>query len=302
MSLFTRRDTDPPPGAPVGELTISPREFARWKALIHEKSGINLGPEKLDLVRARLGKRLRKLGLTSFQDYFDMVTERDRTGQELVTAIDLITTNKTEFFRERNHFDMIAREIVPRWMEERRGVPGRKLRCWCAACSTGEEPYSLAVTFLEIPGFSVEWNIKILASDLSTRVLRSATAGIYGADRLGNLRREQIARHFQKVDDQRYRIAPAAKRLVAFRHHNLITGAFPFEEKLDIVFCRNVMIYFDEPTKAALVSNLARMLKPDGYLFVGMSESLQRITAGLRYVAPSVYHKEGNVGGAPAEA
>lgn len=298
MNLFTKNKNSRQESARGGELVITPGQYRKWRDLIYEKSGINLGQEKLDLVRARLSKRLRKLGLTSFDDYFDMVTRRDETGHELITAIDLLTTNKTDFFREREHFNMISEKIIPGWISDAGRFGGKKLRCWCAACSSGEEPYSLALTLLGIPSFMEAWDVRILASDLSTRVLRAASAGVYSKDRLDSLSGDQITRYFEKADGDKYRVKEKVKRYIAFRHHNLITGKFPFEGKLDLVFCRNVMIYFDEPTKATLVANLANMLKPGGYLFVGMSESLQRISAGLTYVAPSVYQK--SAGAPPA--
>ncbi len=292
LSLFTKNKTGQSNSKSSTELTITPGQYKKWRDFIYEKSGINLGPEKHDLVRARLSKRMRELSIVSFDDYYDMVVNRDQTGQEVTTAIDLLTTNKTDFFREREHFDMIANQIIPEWRADSGRSGGRKLRIWCAACSSGEEPYTIAMTLLGIPSFMDEWNVKILASDLSTRILRTASTGVYHKDRFSGVDKSLLSRYFSKVNDDRYQVIDQVKRHIVFRHHNLITGKFPFEGKLDIVFCRNVMIYFDEPTKATLVANLARMLKPGGYLFVGMSESLQRITAGLKYVAPSVYKKD----------
>ncbi|MCC7492811.1 MAG: protein-glutamate O-methyltransferase CheR [Fimbriimonadaceae bacterium] len=259
--------------------------FEQFRTLIYDASGIALQANKEALVAARVAKRMRRLGIDRYETYLDHVTA-DRSGEELVHLLDAISTNVTSFFRESTHFDLLAK-LVPQWAAER----GGKLRFWSAACSSGEEPYTLAMVLdRALEGRAVDW--KILATDISTRVLEKAAAGVYEPARMGGITPDLRARYFSSCggrDERLYQVVPELRQRVLFRRINLATPPFPFKNQLDAVFCRNVMIYFDAATRGRLVDEIARHLRPGGYLFVGHAESLTGLPTALRTVQPSVY-------------
>lgn len=269
------------------EYNLSDREYAQFRALIYGKSGIALGDNKKSLVISRLSKRLRDLGMPGFQAYYELVAQ-DPEGEEFTRLLDLISTNKTDFFREPKHFEFLREQILP---EQRRS---RSLRVWSSACSTGEEPYSIAMTLydgVEEPG---QWDFRILASDLSTRVLAKAASGIYDLERLRDLDAEKVHRHFLQgcgAHEGCVKIKPHLGRMISFRRLNLMDASFPIRSPLDVIFCRNVMIYFDRPTQETLIAKFHRYLRPGGYLFIGHSESLQWIRHSFLSLAPTIYRK-----------
>jgi chemotaxis protein methyltransferase CheR len=265
---------------------MSRATFSRFRGLIYRLSGIALGEGKEGLVRARVSKRMRLLGLQDYDAYLDQLLS-DPSGEEIIHLLDVISTNVTSFFREESHFQALS-EITARWRTEKRS----RLRLWSAACSTGEEPYSMAMTLLEaLDGRPID--LKILATDLSTRALARACAGSYGADRTALVPRDFRARYFES--DVRYpsmlRVGPELRRIVSFARLNLARPPFPMSGPFDAVFCRNVMIYFDMEIRRHLLAQIHSLLRPGGYLFVGHSESLSGLTAGLKTVHPSVYVK-----------
>jgi chemotaxis protein methyltransferase CheR len=265
-------------------------EFIR--KLVFDRSRINLGSGKKELVASRIAKRLRTLRLNSFGDYCDYL--RSAPGSEEITdLLDVISTNVTEFFRESAHFDFLQQKALPDWLK----LPGsarNPFRVWSAACSSGEEPYTLGIVlseFFQNRGAHV-W--KVDASDISTRILERARKGIYRAERVQLPSGEFLRRYFQKGVGEyegQYRIKTEIREKVSFHHLNLFSQ-FPFTSPFDVIFCRNVMIYFDRPTQENLVSRLRDMLVPGGYLFVGHSESLVAIRHGLKSVQPSIYRRE----------
>jgi chemotaxis protein methyltransferase CheR len=276
----------------VRELT--PEEYELFRALVYRHSGINLGSQKMQLVRARLGKRLRAGGFTSYRQYYDFV-RGDRTGQELTLLIDAISTNTTHLFRESQHFEFLA-ATIRRWTDPPSGRRRTPIRIWSAGCSSGEEPYSIAMTvddlLRERPGVL----FKILATDISTRMLERARVGIFPADRLANVPPEFKHRYFvrlQQAGETCFQIVPALRESVRFARFNLMEERFPFRNRFDVIFCRNVMIYFDRPTQERLVASLDKVLCPGGYLLIGHSESLSSISHRLTYVRPTVYQKPG---------
>ncbi len=271
------------------DFEISTEEFQRFRTLIYDESGISLNNQKQGLVASRLSKRLRDLGLSTFSEYYDQLT-KDSSRDEFTRMLDLISTNKTDFFREPKHFDFLREEILPQLGSQQR------IRIWSSACSTGEEPYTIAMTLYDGVSNPTQWDCKILASDLSTRVLAKAAAGVYDVDRVHDVSPETVKRHFLRgrgESDGRLKVKPHLSAMIQFRRLNLMDEQFPIKNPLDLIFCRNVMIYFDRPTQERLVNKFHRYLKPGGHLFIGHSESLQWVTHPFTVVAPTIYRKDG---------
>jgi len=264
-------------------LVLSDRELGRVITLVYARSGITLHQGKRELVVARLQKRLRALGCGSFGEYIDRV-EREKTGEELVQLLDAIATNHTHFFREVSHFDFLATRGVAGL------APGAPLRVWSAPCSTGEEPYTIAMT-LQMKAPSARY--QILASDLSTKALATARAGVYRLTSVQSLPRDVLRRFFERgLGEQEglVRVKREIRREVSFRHLNLLE-IDDLGERFDAIFCRNVMIYFDRPVQQRVVSMLERHLAPGGHLFIAHSESLNGITHGLTWVGPATFQR-----------
>ena len=260
--------------------------FDKYRGLIFKTSGILLKENKQPLLIARLGKRMRALGIGDFGQYYQRVVS-DETGRELGELVNAISTNVTNFFRENQHFDFLAR-YAAEWAPK----GAVKLRGWCAACSTGEEPYSIAFTLLE--NLPSEATFEIVASDISTKVLQIAKFGAYRDQDLAKFRGDLLKRYFQiGVDSAEsfYRVKENVRSLISFRQINLSTPPFAVDGQLDFIFCRNVMIYFDQHLKTRLLDQFHSLLKPDGLLFVGLSESLGGNTPEFINVQPSVYRK-----------
>ncbi|HEX4350753.1 MAG TPA: protein-glutamate O-methyltransferase [Verrucomicrobiae bacterium] len=259
--------------------------------LVYERSRIHLGPDKRVLVTSRLAKRLRHHRLTDYGEYCDLLRSPGG-GEELQFLIDRISTNHTHFFRELKHFDFLSGTVIPSWQaQSRRTGP---FRIWSAASSTGEEAYSIAIHLAEnfAPAGSGRWQIE--GTDISTRVLEIAGRGIYEADKLGSIAPDMLRRHFQRGVNEwsgHLRVKEELRRRVNFLHLNLLDGNYPFARTFDLIFCRNVMIYFDRPTQETLVRQLAEKLVPGGHLLVGHSESLSGVKHGLKLVRPAIYVK-----------
>ncbi|GJL67366.1 MAG: chemotaxis protein methyltransferase [Nitrospirales bacterium] len=267
--------------------TLSDKEFEQFKYLIYQQVGITLDAPKKTLLVSRLGKRLRDLQLSSYQAYYDRVSG-EGGEEELMKLLDLVSTNKTDFYREPVHFDFLREQILPEMQ------PAKTLRIWSSASSSGEEPYTIAMTLFDAIADINRWDIKILASDISTRVLAKASSGIYEEERVRQLSNDLVKRHFLRgkgPQEGKLQVRPQIARLVAFRRINLMDPTFPIRSQLDVIFCRNVMIYFDRPTQAKLMNKFFRYLRPGGYLFIGHSESLQWIDHQFRYLRPTIYQK-----------
>lgn len=275
-------------------IELSNVDFEKIRGLVYKQSGINLHAGKKELVKARLGKRLRDGNFRSFAEYFRFVTTKEGTD-ELIVMIDSISTNLTSFFREDSHFHRL-RQVVPEMMkaaDNGRCVPN--LRIWSAGCSTGEEPYSLSIALKEIIK-NRNSNLKILATDISTTTLRAAVAGVYPKEKTKKIPPLLLRKYFQIGQGSwngYYRVKKDLKDSVEFMKFNLMeTPAFhAFNDSFDIIFCRNVMIYFDKETQAGLIRRFYDCLKEKGYLFIGHSESLTGLNHRLDYIEPSVYRK-----------
>ena len=271
---------------------LSDRDFRRFSALVYEKCGINLHHGKKELVRARLAKRLRETGFKNFNAYYRFVTQEDN-GDELVKMLDAISTNLTSFFREEKHFHFLKQVVFPTFVAGKNRAGFRKARFWSAGCSTGEEPYSLAILLLEYFGKNPNFDARILATDISTKVLAQAKRGVYPAVRLENIPANVVRKYFQRgYGDQEgyFRVKPPLKKMVKFNQFNLMEP-LPFKEAFNLIVCRNVMIYFNKKTQQALVDKFYNTLLDGGYLFIGHAETLTGIEHRFKYVRPSVYHR-----------
>jgi len=273
-----------PDAAGFRELTAG--EFEQIRKLAHEKFGLNLRDGKETLVSSRLGKMIRSRKFSSFQEYIRFVVA-DGSGTALTELIDALTTNHTSFFREAGHFEFLRQTILPTLRERER------IAIWSAACSSGEEPYSIAFCLLDELGEAALSRIRILATDISTRVLEKARQGTYPAEKFEGVPLQQLRRYVLRGEGASagsYRVKPQIRATVEFARVNLMDSLLQFGP-VPVIFCRNVMIYFDKPTQQDLVGRLADRLEPGGYLFVGHSESLNSVKHTLQYVRPAVYRK-----------
>jgi chemotaxis protein methyltransferase CheR len=261
--------------------------------LVYSHSRINLGPDKRELVSARLGKRLRATNITSISDYCRFLQQKE-SGDELAHLIDAISTNHTFFFREPQHFEFLTKTLVPEMEARRATAKWQSFNVWSAASSSGEEPYSIAIALLEYFGNRSTWPWRIEATDISHKILQKARVGVYREDAVSKASPSVIRTHFQKgfgPQDGNYRVKPHVQECVTFRQLNLLEGTPPFNEPFQLIFCRNVMIYFDRPTQEELVARLTRQLVPGGYLFVGHSESLSGVKHTLETIKPAIYRR-----------
>jgi chemotaxis protein methyltransferase CheR len=268
---------------------LSDRDLRAIADLVYAKSGITLHSGKRALITARLQKRVKHGGFASFAQYLKHV-ESDASGDELTALLDAIATNHTSFFREAQHFEFLRDVVLPPLMAR---PDGAKVLGWSAACSTGEEPYTIAMTCNDKLGAQAAHRVRLLASDLSTKVLKIAKAGVYKADRIDGLPLDTLRRHFEKglgAQAGTVRVAQSVRQLVEFRQINLLDPVTP-GPPFDFIFCRNVMIYFDAAVQQRVVSALERRLTIGGYLFISHSESLNGVKHGLRWVAPAVYRR-----------
>jgi len=267
---------------------ITDTEFSQLAALIKTHYGIHLKYEKKAMLAGRLHQLLQRLQLDSFSDYYRYLLA-DRTGSAAAELINHISTNHTFFMRETSHFDYLRYEALPALQKQ---IKDRDLRIWCAGCSTGEEPYTLAMIIDEYFGANKHlWDTSLLATDISTKALEQAIQGSYSADTVSPLPPVWKSNYLRRMKDGRYSFADFIKREIVFRKFNLIESRYPFKRRFHAIFCRNVMIYFDAPTKDALIRRFYNATEPGGYLFIGHSESLERNQYGYQYVMPSVYRK-----------
>ncbi|MBK9471014.1 MAG: methyltransferase domain-containing protein [bacterium] len=266
---------------------MTPAELAAYQKLLFDQTGIVLQDNKRALVEARVSLRLRALGMSSYGEYLELLRQ-DRTGEELVQLIDAVSTNVTHFFREDEHFRFLS-EVTEGWA--RQGAD--RLRIWSAACSTGEEPYSIAMTVGTSNGRR-NADIRILATDISTRVLAEAQSGRYPEARLSTVPEARRRTCFTSVSAEGetfYEVKPELRRLVMFRRLNFKAMPYPIRGTFDVIFCRNAMIYFDRPQRERMVREFARLLRPGGYLLVGHAETLIGMSDCFRVIRPSIYER-----------
>lgn len=273
---------------------MSDREFSHFAEFIYDTCGIKMPPVKKTMLEARLQKRLRVLGVGSFHEYADYLFSREGQGLELIHLIDVVTTNKTDFFREPAHFDYLVSTALPT-LAESRGVGFRRgLSLWSAGCSSGEEPYTLAMVLAEFAEQNQGFSYNILATDICTTVLDKAKLGIYGEERVEPVSLPLKRKYLLRGKDRQsglVRIVPELRSRIRFRRLNFMDDDFGMREPMDIIFCRNVVIYFDKRTQERLLNKFARYLIPGGYLFMGHSETLSGLDVPFAQVASTVYRK-----------
>jgi chemotaxis protein methyltransferase CheR len=271
---------------------LSSRDYARLCELIYAEAGIHLGDGKMIMLEGRIRRRLKALELQSYGQYCDYLFGPRGIKEEIVHLIDVVTTNKTDFFREAEHFNFLVSTALPDLTKCNRG--GRPLLIWSAGCSTGEEPYTLAIVLSEYAETHPDFSFRILATDISTTVLAKAETGVYATNDVAPVSpvlRKKYFMHSRQPGSNQVRVAPELRQLVEFRRLNFMDSDYGVLETVDAVFCRNVIIYFDRPTQERILGRLAQSLAPGGYLFVGHSETLQHMNLPLRPVAPALYRR-----------
>jgi chemotaxis protein methyltransferase CheR len=270
---------------------ISDKEFQLLRSLIYERFGINLTEQKRTLVTSRLQKILWKHNFTNYEQYYEYL-QKDTSGRALSDLVDRISTNHTYFNREKDHFDFFLNKALPETVQKLKAQNSRDIRIWCAGCSSGEEPYMLLMLMKEYLGSEYGmWDAGILATDISDRALGIAKSGRYNEERVSTIPPGLRNKYFKKQGTDEWLVSEELRKQAVFRRFNLMNTAFPFKKPFHIIFCRNVMIYFDQQTRDALVNRFYRSTERDGYFFIGHSESLGRENCPYRYVMPAVYKK-----------
>lgn len=271
---------------------LTDNEFSRYQDAIFDHAGIFLPPVKKMLLSGRLSKRIKQLGLATYGEYLDRV-QADRSGEEMIIMLDAVTTNETHFFREPRHFDFLERIAYPLWQQQAaEGKRQRSLRFWSAACSSGEEPYSLSMSLQENFPVQSGWELDILASDISRAVLDKARSGIWPIKRAAEIPEPLLKQYMLRgTGSQAGKMKAAAEtgRPIRFERINLNDQRYPVSKGLDAIFCRNVLIYFNKESRARVVDRLLDLLAPDGYLFLGHAESLSGMSDRVRSLAPAIY-------------
>lgn len=275
----------------IVSVALSEAEFENLSRLVYERFGIYLPPEKRTMVTVRLQKVLRRMGMTSFRQYYEYIV-KSSSNEPLIEFANHITTNHTFFFREKDHFDYLIKRVLPEMTAPLKRRQDYDFRMWCAGCSSGEEAYMLAMLMMEFFGAEYSmWKAGVLATDISEKALAVADGGDYVEERIALLPEEYKRKYFQALPDKIWRVKPFLKQDVVFRKFNLMNDVFPFKKPFHVIFCRNVMIYFDKPTRNALVQRFYDCLVPGGYLFIGHSETIDRTSSDFRYIIPALYQK-----------
>jgi len=272
-------------------MAISDKEFNALRQLIYDRFGINLTDEKRSLLVGRLQKMIRDKKLGTFQNYYDYLNT-DSTGEAVSNLINLVSTNYTYFNREKDHFDYFQNTALPNICEQLKKQNRKDLRIWCAGCSTGEEPYTLLMLMHEYLGHKYSsWDAGILATDISLQVLDTAQQGIYPVDKVASLPDSLQRKYFTKCANGKMQVCDTLRNEITFRRFNLMNKTFPFKKQFQIIFCRNVMIYFDQDTRNALVQRFHQNMEAGGYFFIGHSETLGRDNTLFKYLFPAAYQK-----------
>lgn len=272
---------------------LSNKNFNRLAQLIEGHCGIKMPPTKKTMVEGRLRRRVRALALRDFDDYCTFLFDRGGMEQELEHLVDVVTTNKTDFFRESEHFTFLVEGAVPALMQSGIGL-SRPLRTWSSACSTGQEPYTMAMVLAEMAARTRGFRFTVDATDICSEVLEVAVRAVYPEEQLDPVPPELRRRYFMRGRAERehlVRVVPELRSKVSFRGINLIEGAYPWTEPMDVVFCRNVLIYFDRPTQLRVLEFLCSNIPPGGWLFLGHSETLSGLSLPLRPMQPAVYQR-----------
>lgn len=289
MAIVYKDETNPE-SSWKREFIITDRDFENLRKLVNFYTGIHLSSAKRELIYSRLASRLRKNNLTKFSDYCKLLQE-DTQGEEITHFRNAITTNLTSFFREPHHFDFFKKTALPEIKAANRDI--NRLRIWSAGCSTGEEPYSIAITLKESNLFNSNYDVKILATDIDSTVIESAQNGTYYSEKLDTLSARQKKVYFsakRQNEDGQVQISSEISQFVTFKQLNLM-HEWPMKGPFDVIFCRNVLIYFSKPTQRVLIERFANILSDNGYLFIGHSESLFKISDRFKLMGQTMYKK-----------
>lgn len=281
------------PRPPILSLQLDNKEYELFAKIVYQYSRIELGPNKKEMVASRLLKRLKACNMTDFKTYLELLNS-PKGKEELTHFIDAISTNHTFFFREIAHFDFLKNKILPALIADKTRTNQKHFRVWSSASSSGEEAYSVAILLNEFFQKHPDWQWSIEATDISTRILEIAKKAEYERIRLGSMEPQYIVKYFQKFGqghNEYFQLSPLLKSHVNFRQLNLITSTYPFTQPFDLIFCRNVMIYFDLTTKQELLNKLTAQLRTGGYLYTGHSESLTGLKYQLKNCQVSIFQK-----------
>ncbi len=274
------------------KVQMADEDFTRLSSFIYNELGIKMPDVKKVMLQSRLQKRLSELKIATFKEYIDFVFSKEGKTEEIIKMIDLVTTNKTDFFREPAHFDFLLETALPQLIDNNREHTSIKI--WSAGCSSGEEPYTLAMVLKEFSLNHPGMDFEILATDLSTKILDKAVMAIYADDRITGVPYELKKKYFLKSKDplnKTVRIVPELRSKISFKRLNFMDAQYAVEKEFDIVFCRNVLIYFDRETQQQVITKLASKLKPNGYFFLGHSESITNMNVPLRQIKPTIFRK-----------
>ncbi len=274
----------------IGHLELTDEDLRHLSALVYKHAGIVLDDQKRSLIVNRLQKDVVAHGFSSFHEYYEKILE-DKSGHMLSHLIDRISTNFTYFWRESDHFVYLKKVVLPEITKKLERKGSHDLRIWCAAASTGEEPYTIVMMLKEFLGFRAhEWKHDILATDISSTALEKARKGVYHKDSIEKLPRE-LRKYFRQVSDDYVEVREEIRRQVLYRRFNLMNKVYPFKGRFQVIFCRNVLIYFDPQTRAQLADRFYQVMEPGGYLFLGHTETMGRNNPHFRYVQPAVYQR-----------
>ncbi len=278
--------------AAAGQPLLSDREFRIFSGLVYELCGIKLSPIKKTMLSVRLHKRLVALGIPTFKAYLEFVLSEAGQRDEVLHLIDVVSTNKTDFFREPDHFTYLSAKVLPEFATGRRYTSQRRLTIWSAGCSSGEEPYTLAMVVNEFVEQHPWLDFVVVGTDVCTRMLEMAQSAIYANDRVTPIPKPYLHKYFMQGRGERkdfHRVVPELRRKVVLHRLNFKDSEFHLDYQMDVIFCRNVIIYFDRPTQRELLAKLHRQLVPGGYLFIGHSETMEGMDRQFQRMAPTVY-------------
>ncbi|MDD3567867.1 MAG: methyltransferase domain-containing protein [Bacteroidales bacterium] len=267
-------------------------EFDKLSRFIYKESGIKMPPVKKVMLQSRLQKRLRELNMTTFKEYIDFVFSKDGLNAEIIHMLDVVSTNKTDFFREPVHFDFLTSTVLPEFVQQRAGL--RTIKVWSAGCSSGEEPYTLAIVMADFAEKNPGFDYSIVGTDISTQILQKAVDAVYKEERVSIIPLETKRKYFLKSKDRTnptVKVVADLRKRVRFGRLNFMDTYYDVPETFDAVFCRNVLIYFDRETQEKVINKLCDKLRPGGYFFLGHSESIMNMDVPLKQVKPTIFKR-----------
>ena len=270
---------------------LSEKDFQTFSSFIYSQYGIKMPPVKRIMLQGRLLKRIRDLNMSSYSDYKDYFFSKEGQQKEIFNFLNVVTTNKTDFFREPVHFNFLLDTILPQYADQN---PSSFFKVWSAGCSSGEEPYTISVILNEFKTLNTKFNFSIQGTDISHNVLNKAARGVYAANKVELMPIDYKKKYFLKSKDQEtptVRVNPLLQKNLTLKYINLINGSYDIQESFDVIFCRNVLIYFDRETQEQVITKLLGFLKPGGYFFIGHSESLSGMNVPLKHIKPTIFQK-----------